>query len=166
MKKKKVQYQSLRVGGEPSGISESRSNDSQSGAVSVTAHRPLPSCPYCHNSAHLVTGQIIYPHRPDLWKYKFWLCAPCEAYVGCHKQGDGTRPLGRLANRELRDAKQAAHLAFDPLWRNKGKAALSRKEAYAWLAEQLDIDPKDCHIGKFDVARCKAVIAICQNKSK
>lgn len=160
MKRKKLQSQKLRTSGEPSNTPESRSNGAQSGAVSVTAHRP-PLCPYCHNPAHLVTGQVIYSHRPDLWGYWFWLCAPCEAYVGCHKQGSGTRPLGRLANRELRDAKQAAHLAFDPLWRNKRKTTLTRKEAYTWLAEQLDIDFRDCHIGEFDVIQCRKVVAIC-----
>lgn len=150
----------LRASGEPSSDPESRSNGSHSARAAV--HRTSPKCPYCQNSAHLVTGQIIYPHRPDLWRFKFWLCAPCEAYVGCHKQGEGTRPLGRLANRELRDAKQAAHLAFDRLWRNKGKITLTRKEAYAWLAEQLNINVKDCHIGQFDVMQCRRVVAICE----
>jgi hypothetical protein len=161
MKRKKLQYKTLRASGEQSN-SQTGSNGSQSARAVI--HRAPPTCSYCHNPAYLVTGQIIYPHRPDLWRFKFWLCAPCEAYVGCHKYGDGTRPLGRLANRELRDAKQAAHTAFDPLWRGRGKTDLTREEAYSWLAEQLEIDRKQCHIGEFDVIQCRKVVAICENR--
>ena len=71
------------------------------------------TCPYCNNPAVLVGGDVIYPHRPDLYEKKFWQCDPCDAYVGCHRPGvgygDGTRPLGRLANAELREAKKNVH---------------------------------------------------------
>jgi hypothetical protein len=117
------------------------------------------SCPYCGALAILVGGDVIYPHRPDLASKKFWQCAPCGAYVGCHEaghgQGDGTTPLGRLANAELRKAKSAAHAAFDPLWKSR---RMTRKEAYAWLASALKIDPDDAHIGMFDVGQCRAVV--------
>lgn len=65
-----------------------------------------PTCPYCQRPSLLVTGKTIYPHRPDLVAKRFWQCAPCDAYVGCHPpagrngkggQGDGTVPLGRRA---------------------------------------------------------------------
>jgi len=57
-------------------------------------------CDYCQQQAKLVTGDIIYPHRPDLYSKKIWHCEPCRAWVGTHK---GTvKPLGRLANAELR----------------------------------------------------------------
>jgi hypothetical protein len=125
------------------------------------------TCPYCHNPAELVSGGVIYPHRPDLHSRRFWRCAPCDAYVGCHPAarrygkkivgvGDGTVPLGRLANAELRKAKQAAHDAFDPLWQSGN---VTRKAAYAWLAKKLNIEPVFCHIGMFDVDACRAVVA-------
>lgn len=125
------------------------------------------ACPYCQRNAALVSGAKIYPHRPDLFGLKFWCCDPCGAYVGCHKQGawlyvagkkvvsDGTLPLGRLANAELRRAKSAAHAAFDPLWKS---GQMKRREAYSWLAKQLGISFDDCHIGMLDVDGCKAVI--------
>lgn len=119
-------------------------------------------CPYCDRPAVLTTGARIYPHRPDLFALKFWQCAPCEAWVGCHKvgrgYGDGTRPLGRLANAELRAAKSAAHAAFDPLWMAKGNKGEARKRAYRWLAQELRISEANCHIGMFDVAQCRAVV--------
>lgn len=122
-------------------------------------------CDYCGRQAELVAGDVIYPHRPDLFEKRFWRCVPCDAFVGCHAPGngygDGTRPLGRLANAELRRAKMRAHAAFDPLWKAKG---MRRREAYAWLAEQLSIEFDQCHIGMFDVNRCHEVVAIVSNQ--
>jgi hypothetical protein len=97
----------------------------------------------------------------------FFECEPCGAYVGTHPDG---KPLGRLANAELRKAKQAAHVVFDPLWQNFHQAypraedvpnralrAVARKRAYAWLAEQMSMEADDCHIGAFDVETCALV---------
>ena len=132
-------------------------------------------CPYCGNPARLVNGSEIYKFRKDLAFLKFWKCGPCDSYVGCHKQGaivqtesgnvvsDGTMPLGRLANAELRKAKSDAHMAFDVFWKyedNKGKA---RRDAYKRLARALGIKFTECHIGSFDVAMCKRVLAVCND---
>ena len=120
-----------------------------------------PECPYCHNPSVLVTGDVVYPHRPDLREKNFYLCWTDDARVGCHP---GTaKPLGRLADKELRQAKQAAHAAFDPLWRDNKK---KRKAAYTWLAEQLGINVNDCHIGMFDVDMCRRVVAACKTQWK
>lgn len=116
-------------------------------------------CQYCEQPAPLVSGDAIYPHRPDLAHKKFYQCAPCGAYVGCH---DGTeRALGRLANAELRAAKSKAHLVFDPLWKS-GKQ--TRSAAYKWLAQQLGIEPKKCHIGWMDLEMCQRVIEVSETK--
>lgn len=120
-----------------------------------------PSCPYCSKAAELVSALRIYPHRDDLAHKKFWLCAPCNAWVGCHDagvgQGDGTKPLGVLANAYGRAARRDAHQAFDLLW-NGGP--MSRKNAYAWLAKSLDIRTEDCHIGHFNESRCARVVEL------
>lgn len=95
-------------------------------------------CPYCDKNAKLVTGKEIYPHRTDLYGKFFWLCADCDAYVGCHPVTKhnkcASNPLGRLANAELRKAKMKAHASFDPIWKSGCK---SRADAYKWLAESL-----------------------------
>ena len=114
-------------------------------------------CPYCGEHAQLVGGLAIYPHRPDLRDKRFYLCAPCDAYVGCHP--GTTNALGRLANAELRKAKMAAHSAFDPIWKSGQK---KRSSAYAWLADALQMPKKDCHIGMMDVADCLRVVAECK----
>ena len=114
-------------------------------------------CPYCAAPAKLVTGSIIYPHRPDLSTLMFWCCPPCDAYVGCHK--NTTTPLGRLANAALRRAKSNAHRAFDPLWKS---GRITRRAAYQWLSENLGIPFEKTHIGEFNEAMCARVMAACQ----
>lgn len=115
----------------------------------------IVNCDYCQQPAQLVGGDTIYPHRPDLAHKWFYYCAPCIAWVGCHPGTE--KPLGRLANAELRRAKQDAHAAFDPLWQSGG---MKRKAAYAWLAEQLGVER--IHIGKCDLATCRRVVEICR----
>lgn len=128
------------------------------------AHQ-APICPYCGTLGVLCTGLDVYPHRRDLWRKKFWRCPSCpDVWVGCHPpavdgkgggQGDGTVPLGRLADGALRSAKQQAHAAFDPLWKG---GPMKRRQAYAWLAKELGIPGEDCHIGMFEADLCMRVI--------
>lgn len=115
------------------------------------------ACGYCQLPAQKVTGAVIYPHRPDLKHKVIYACFPCDAYVGCHPGTD--RPLGLLANAELRAARQAAHAAFDPIWRG---TAVSRTKAYAWLAQALQLETRRCHIGMFDIALCQRVVELCK----
>lgn len=134
-------------------------------------------CPHCGKQALLVGGDVIYPHRPDLFHLKFWRCAPCDAYVGCHKAGcycadlegnrlysDGTVPLGRLANARLRRAKSKAHHFFDQLWSQAPNPKEARKKEYKWLAKQLGIKHPDCHIGLLDDGQCWQVVKICTQR--
>lgn len=114
-------------------------------------------CPYCGRSAVLVTGKVIYPHRPELQKRKYWLCRNCWAYVGTHKNSPTHKPMGRLANAQLRSAKRRAHMVFDPIWRD---GDLSRQEAYAWLARQMNMPLSQCHIGHFNVQQCNQAMEI------
>ena len=122
-------------------------------------------CPYCKSAPKLVNGQVIYPSRPDLKALSFWQCKPCDAYVGCHRAGngfgDGTRPLGSLANAELRAARNKAHAAFDPIWRS---GELGRRKAYAWLGNQLGLPVKSVHIAEFDVDMCSRVVSACRSR--
>lgn len=115
-------------------------------------------CPYCGELADKTNGRKVYPHRPDLHHHVIFACLPCDAWVGTHKGTD--KPLGRLANAELRKAKMAAHSAFDPLWKS---GRMSRKDAYAMLSEKMGLKPKDTHIGMFDVDQCKQVVAVCHD---
>lgn len=115
-------------------------------------------CPYCKSNVELKNSSVIYGRDYGL----SWICSKfpeCDSYVGCHKGTD--KPLGRLANRELRKLKNRAHAAFDPLWmRKKFKR---RFDAYQWLAAKLGIHIGDCHIGMFNNDMCLRVIEICKD---
>lgn len=128
--------------------------------------RPVtaPTCLECGQAAQLVQSQRIYPRRPDLWNRPMWLCA-CGAYTGCHAGTE--KPKGRPAAKATRDARMAAHAAFDPLWRRKQERdGCSKKQArgagYKWLGAQLGLDPKDCHIGEMDARTARRVVEVCR----
>ncbi len=124
-----------------------------------------PSCHHCQKPALLVFGDDIYPHRPDLYMKRFYVCRPCAAWVGCHPaadaygrhgQGDGSVPLGTPANAALRALRHRAHLAFDPMWKS---GQMTRRAAYQWLADQLKMERRLCHIGHMGLDQCDAVLA-------
>lgn len=128
-----------------------------------------PICPYCGTEAVLHESSAKFYHGRNYGPV--WACEPCGAWVGCHP--GKTVPLGRLANAELRKAKIEAHAAFDPLWKRKFRKRVkergpeyrkgwARGSGYKWLAGQLGIDRKDCHIGMFDVETCKRVVEVCR----
>ena len=131
-------------------------------------------CPYCLGVAKIVSGDCIYPHRSEFKSNLFYLCKPCHAWVGVHKET--SLPLGRLADAALRHWRRKAHLAFDPLWegeiahlpiRTRMKARNSvRNRWYKWLAERMSIDRDDAHIGMFDIPKCKQVVEICERYQK
>lgn len=118
-------------------------------------------CPYCGKDAVLVDSIEVYSRSYGL----IYICRPCKAWVGVHKGTE--KPLGRLADKELRNWKMSAHGAFDPLWRGKmsrdgcSKAA-ARRAGYEWLAGQLGIEFNRCHIGEFDIEMCKKVVGACR----
>lgn len=115
-------------------------------------------CDYCGDVAQFVDGGKIYPHRPDLNHLKFFLCSPCNAYVGVHI--GTTKPFGRLANAELRSFKQKAHLEFDKLWKS---GRFTRKESYSMLSGAMNKSIDLTHIGMFNVSECKQVVELCKS---
>ena len=87
-------------------------------------------CDYCGTPADFVDSSVVY-HGHSFGM--IYLCPRCGAYVGVHKGSD--KPLGRLANSELRNWKKAAHAAFE-----------------------------FTHIGMFDVDQCRKVVRIMQEE--
>lgn len=114
-----------------------------------------PKCPYCGADSVMTRGDVIYPHRPDLAEKAFWLCKPCNAYVGCHP--NTRQPLGRLADESLRRQKSAVHRVLDPLWKT---GRMKRREAYQLLADGLGIQLKKCHVGWFDLETCNKALEV------
>lgn len=112
----------------------------------------MPYCQYCRQPAKMVTGEQVYPQRPELWHKAFWVCEPCDARVGTHP--GTTKPLGLLVNDEGRRARMRAHRAFDRLWLD---GLMTRSAAYRWLAEQLGMERRKTHIGYFTATQCERV---------
>lgn len=123
-------------------------------------------CPYCNEPAELIDTQEIYGGKSYGLAY---ICWPCDAYVGVHR--GTTKPLGTLANFELRKWRNAAHAAFDPIWEERYKEyrsvdpnytkSVARRFCYQQLATLMGISPEECHIAMFDVIQCDEVIELC-----
>lgn len=132
-----------------------------------------PPCGCCPDGGDvdIAQGPMIYPNRPDLWAHGdgserwWWLCSKCWGYVGCHK--DTLKPLGTPADKDTRKAREAAHAAFDPLWQKRQRLSgltrnVARGRGYKWLADQLGIERKRCHIGEMNAETARRVVAICK----
>lgn len=109
-------------------------------------------CPYCGKNAEFVDNKEIYGRRYGK-SYMMWWCKNCDARVGVH-HNDKNRPLGSMANKELRIWRMKSHFAIDKYWK-KGK--YKRGEVYMKLKE---IFGKDIHIGQSDKEICQQIINI------
>jgi len=106
-------------------------------------------CPFCGKEALWTENKAIYGRNYGK-SYMAYLCSPCDAYVGCHE--NTKRPLGTMANRELREWRRKAHAAIDPLWKS-GK--LKRGHVYAKLKDLLGTE---IHVGESDAEMCRKII--------
>jgi hypothetical protein len=85
--------------------------------------------------AQMVTGDVIYPHRPDLHALPFWMCPTCRNFVGCHhKTSEPTRPLGCIPSPELRALRKQIHAKLDPIWAG---SRLRRRALYQRISDRL-----------------------------
>lgn len=106
-------------------------------------------CPYCGREAVWCENKIIYGKNYG-HSWMMYLCEPCDAYVGCHN--NTRRPLGIMANKELREWRKKAHKAIDPVWREYGA---QRKEVYAALNRMFG---REVHVGESTIEECKEII--------
>ena len=102
----------------------------------MSKKRRAPICPACNSVAKKV--ETNYGVK----------------YVCCGLWAWGRFPLKDGATHR---ARSAAHAAFDPLWQRHG---MTRNAAYAALAEELGIEPKDCHMKLMDREVAEKVPAI------
>ena len=113
-------------------------------------------CPCCGQHARKTIRKEIARGPKEQYGEIAYVCKnfpECDTYVGCHK---GTqKPLGSLADRDLRDRRRRAHKAFDWAWES---GRLTRHESYELMSEILKIEFKDAHIGRLDLDQCQKVI--------
>lgn len=96
-------------------------------------------CPYCGKSAKYIESK--------------YCCEECDARVGVIA---GTSiPLGKLANKELREMRAKVHSLIDPIWK---KDEMMRRNLYAGLAAYMGIPMKETSIGRFDLKQCEKAI--------
>lgn len=108
-------------------------------------------CPYCGQPAEWVENKEIYGKNFGT-SYMVYLCRPCKAYVGCHL--NSKKPLGTLANKELREWRKRVHALIDPLWK---EGRMSRGAMYETLSSNLGYP---FHVGESDIKKCKDAIEI------
>ena len=129
----------------------------------VTCRKLSPPicCPFCGARVDCVDSEQIYGAGHS---YGYvWRCSrfpECDSSVGCHM---GTKePYGTLANKELRGWRMAAHDPFDVIWKQAPikQRNIHRRNAYKRLSILLGIPKSECHIGRFDVERCKQAVEI------
>lgn len=106
-------------------------------------------CPYCKKEAEWVSNEKVYGKRYGK-SYMCWWCKSCDAYVGCHQ--NTTKPLGTMANKELREWRIKTHAVIDPLWKG---GEMKRYEVYQMLKDKFG---KEVHIGETDIKTCKEII--------
>lgn len=135
-------------------------NPSRRATARVKNPLPAPTtCPYDGGPVEIVNNSAIYGREYGEWPWAF-LCRSCQAYVGLHPFT--AIPLGTLADGPTREARKRAKGAFNPIWQS---GAMTRTDAYVWLAQQLGIENhEECHIGWFDVATCDRVVTVIQQE--
>ncbi len=113
-------------------------------------------CRFCADVVVLVENSVIYNGRTyGDWPYAYW-CGGCEAYVGLHPDTD--LPLGTLADKRTRDARNTCKKAFEPIHK---EGYMTRKQAYQWLADKMGMGIEQCHFGLFEPQHCMAAKAFC-----
>lgn len=107
-----------------------------------------------------VTGEVIYPHRSDLYSKLFWQCETCKNYVGCHPNSDS--PLGFIPTAEVRKARKEIHAILDPLWRSK---KIRRGAAYKYISNRMGYEYHNGELRNIEEARkAYKIVAKLHNK--
>ena len=113
-------------------------------------------CPFCHQEAIWCENKEIYGRNYGK-SYMCYYCKPCDAYVGCHQ--NTTRPLGTLADKELRKLRHQCHEQFDKMWSDNK----DRKWAYEWLQSKMKLHKTQAHIAKLDKDQCRQLLELLKN---
>lgn len=117
-------------------------------------------CPYCGRPVQLRPASYVYG-EDNLDPQSFlYVCNgypnACDAYVGAHKKNK--RPMGTLANSELRHKRIEAHRALNRIWQ---EGYMTKHGTYIWLQNRLNLRKQDMHIGKFSDYLCMEIIREC-----
>lgn len=101
------------------------------------------------------TEKYLYPSGAPRLFYGCSRFPECRSVHNAHPDG---YPLGVPADARTRQARQHTH-AVIAVYAQAHR--LSMPEMYEFLACGLDMTDEECHIGKFDIAQCRAAILLC-----
>jgi hypothetical protein len=114
-------------------------------------------CPYCAAAAVLRDGS--YVHGEMNRGGKLYVCArfpACNAYVGAYANH---KPMGTLADGNLRHKRIETHRLFDRLWK---QGIMSRSGAYNWMRAKFGMSADQAHIAQFSEYMCEALMTECR----
>lgn len=78
--------------------------------------------------AEVVGGEIIYPHRPDLYDKEFCVCPYCRNYTGVY-QGESIV----IPTKHIRVCRHTAHRALDKIWHSRKQ----KNKYYAYMGKKF-----------------------------
>ena len=119
-------------------------------------------CPYCGAPAVCRPSSTVYGADTIDRKSYLYICSnwpSCDAYVSAHKTD--RRPMGTLANGNLRHKRILAHQALEKLQKERH---MDKWASYVWLQTKLGLDAHHAHIGMFSEQLCDQVISLCHSK--
>lgn len=124
------------------------------------AHQGITRCHLCGGKVELVENKVMYGFNRG-WPW-IWLCQTpgCRAYVGCH--ANTHRPLGTLADRRTREARQAAYAALQGYC---NRAGMPYADAKGWVASKLRVSEACSGIGWLTIAQCQRLVELCQQQN-
>ena len=99
-------------------------------------------CPYCGGLAVLRPAEYVYGERnlnPDNYLYVCSGYPSCDSYIGVHKKS--MRPMGTLANGDLRHKRIEAHRALNKVVQ---AGIMTKHGAYIWLQNRLCLRERTC----------------------
>lgn len=109
------------------------------------------TCNICGSeNVFLVSNSVVYGKEYGKVPYVY-LCENCKSYVGVHPN---MKPMGILADDEMRELRKKCHALFDKTWKDNKE----RSVRYAELAEKLDI--KECHFSWMSKEELKKALTI------
>lgn len=103
----------------------------------------MDRCNLCGGLVEFIPNSLIYgkPYGSG-FAYR---CTKCSAFVGTHKNSP-EKPLGILADKEMRELRRKCHALFDKRWSN----GRQRTVAYGWLAFRMGYQRGKCHFSWMD----------------
>ena len=120
-------------------------------------------CPYCGSLATLRPASVIHGLSDISAGTYLYVCRrwpACDAYVSAHDRTH--RPMGTLANGDLRHKRILAHRALEQLRQSRH---MEKWEVYIWLQAKLGLDERQTHIGQFSEWMCDEVVRLCRQAS-